>query len=104
MARAVAGIGLIALLFGIASGQSEPKPAFELVDVHVSPRGTTTAMRVSSRAGRYEIHNATMVDLIRTAYTVEPDNILAGPSWLEFDRFDMIALVPPNTSPDTQKL
>jgi uncharacterized protein (TIGR03435 family) len=61
-------------------------------------------MRVSSRAGRYEIRNATMVDLIRTAYTVNPENVLGGPSWLEYDRFDVAALVPPNTTPDTQRL
>jgi uncharacterized protein (TIGR03435 family) len=60
-------------------------------------------MRVSSRAGRYEIRNATMVDLIRTAYTVDPENVLGGPSWLEYDRFDVVALGP-NATPDTQKL
>ena len=105
MTRALTGIGMAALLVVVTFGQStEPKPAFELADVHVSPRSTTTAMRASSRAGRYEIRNATMVDLIRTAYTVDADNILAGPSWLEYDRFDVVALVPPNTTPDTQKL
>ncbi|HEV8393544.1 MAG TPA: TIGR03435 family protein [Vicinamibacterales bacterium] len=61
-------------------------------------------MRASARAGRYEIRNATMVDLIRTAYTVDAENVLAGPSWLEYDRFDIAALMPPNTTPDTQKL
>jgi uncharacterized protein (TIGR03435 family) len=30
--------------------------------------------------------------------------VLGGPSWLEYDRFDVVALVPPNTTPDTQKL
>src|SRR5262245_25974533 len=105
MERVLAGIGMAALLFAVAFGQStEPKPAFELADVHVSPRSTTTAMRVSSRAGRYEIRNATMVDLIRTAFTMDADNILGGPSWLEYDRFDVVAFVPPNTTPDTQKL
>jgi uncharacterized protein (TIGR03435 family) len=105
MRRALTGIGIAALLCVVASGQSTvPKPAFELTDVHVSPRGISTAMRVSSRAGRYEIRNATMVDLIRTAYTVDADNVLGGPSWLEYDRFDAVALMPPNTTADTQKL
>jgi uncharacterized protein (TIGR03435 family) len=35
---------------------------------------------------------------------VEAQNVLGGPSWLEYDRFDVAALVPPNTTPDTQKL
>ena len=105
MRRALTGVGLAALLSTAAVGQSaNPTPAFALADVHVSPRSTTPAMRVSSRAGRYEIRNATMVDLIRTAYTVNPENVLGGPSWLEYDRFDVAALVPPNTTPDTQRL
>jgi uncharacterized protein (TIGR03435 family) len=104
MTRALTAVGLAALLVVAASGQSTRPAPFELADVHVSPPSTTIAMRVSSRRGRYEIRNATMVDLIRTAYTVDADNVLGGPSWLEYDRFDVVALVPPNTTPDVQKL
>jgi len=105
MRHALTGVGMAALLSAVTSGQStESTPVFAVADVHASPRSTTPAMRVSSRAGRYEIRNATMVDLIRTAYTVDADNVLGGPSWLEYDRFDVAALVPPNTTPDTQKL
>ena len=105
MTRALTGVGVAALLSAVAFGQSTaPQPAFAVADVHASPRTATPAMRVSSRAGRYEIRNATMVDLIRTAYTVDAENVLGGPSWLEYDRFDIVALVPPNTTPDTQKL
>jgi uncharacterized protein (TIGR03435 family) len=105
MKRAFSGVGVAALLSAVAFGQStDPQPAFALADVHASPRSTTVAMRTSSRAGRYEIRNATMVDLIRTAYTVDADKVLGGPSWLEYDRFDVVAAVPPNTPPDTQKL
>jgi uncharacterized protein (TIGR03435 family) len=105
MKRALTGVGVAALLSAVASGQStDPPPAFAVADVRVSPRSTTLAMRVASRAARYEIRNATMVDLIRTAYSVDADKVLGGPSWLEYDRFDVAALVPPNTSPDTQKL
>ena len=32
-----------------------------------------------------------MVELIRTAYGVEPDKILGGPHWLELDRYDIMA-------------
>lgn len=105
MKRALTGVGVAVLLSGVAAGQSpDSQPAFAVADVHVSPRSSTPAMRVSSRAGRYEIRNATMVDLIRTAYTVDAQNVLGGPSWLEYDRFDVAALVPPNATPDTQKL
>src|SRR6476646_10097533 len=100
MTRALTGVVVAALLSTVAFSQStDSTPAFALADVHRSPRSTTPAMRISSRAGHYEIRNATMVDLIRTAYTLDADNILGGPSWLEYDRFDVVALVPPNTTP-----
>jgi len=104
MTRALIGIGIAILLVGVTSGQSRNSaPGFELTDVHTSPPTTTPAMRVATRAGRYEIRNATMVDLIRTAYSVDADNVLGGPSWLEYDRYDVVALMPPNATPDAQK-
>jgi len=105
MKRALTGVGVAALLSAVAFAQStDPQPAFAVADVHASPRAPTTVMRVSTRSGRYEIRNATMVDLIRTAYSVDADTVLGGPSWLEYDRFDVAALVPPSTTADAQKL
>jgi uncharacterized protein (TIGR03435 family) len=45
-----------------------------------------------------------MVDMIRTAYGVEAENVVGGPSWLEADRFEVIAKIPPNTPPETVPL
>src|SRR6185295_412163 len=53
---------------------------------------------------RYELRNATMVDLVRTAYGVEPDKVLGGPSWVASDRFDVIAKAPATATPETAKL
>jgi uncharacterized protein (TIGR03435 family) len=52
------------------------------------------------RGTRYEVRNATMVDLIRTAYNVLPERITGGPSWLEWNRFDIAALAPEGTAPE----
>ena len=81
MTKALAGIVMATLLSGAASGQSaKPRPAFEVTDVHPSPplRNTTLSrvlkpivFRAGIRGERYEVRNATMVDLIRTAYDVE---------------------------------
>src|SRR5262249_34228341 len=61
-------------------------------------------MRTSPpRNGRYEIKNATMLDLVRTAYGFNPDTILGGPNWLELDRFDVIAKVAEGADTDAQK-
>jgi len=35
-----------------------------------------------------------MLDLIRTAYGVDPEKVVGGPNWLASDRFDVIAKVP----------
>src|SRR5580704_17774771 len=53
--------------------------------------------------GRYEIHSATMLDLVRTAYGVDADKVYGGPSWLEMDRFDVTAKLPGGTTPESRK-
>ena len=89
---------------------AETLPNFEIADVHVSPRPAGSpfmnqfARTGPVRGGRYEVKTASMVDLIRIAHGFDPDKILGGPSWLETDRFDIIAKVPQDSNPQTQKL
>src|SRR5262245_15048083 len=75
---------------------------FEAVDVHVSsPEDKRTVLQADEaafHAGRYEIRNATMLDLIQTAYGVELAAIFGGPNWLALDRFDVIAKPPAKTT------
>ena len=102
--RSFSCVVLIIVLCHPAFGQSTGDPTtFEISDVHVSLRSTFQAMRTSTRPGRYELHNATMLDLIRTAYGYDADKILGGPNWLEYDRFDVIAKIPSKT-PDSETL
>ena len=102
MNRLLHYIGFFALLSSLAFGQSaETPPAFQASDVHVSAPATFPIMTGGVlRGGRYELHQATMVDLIRTAWGVDSDRVIGGPNWLETDRFDVIAKAPPTTSPD----
>jgi uncharacterized protein (TIGR03435 family) len=80
-------------------------PAFDIADVYSSFHSTNPNMTGGVlRAGRYELRKATMVDLIRTAYSVDADSVVGGPTWLESDRFDVIAKAPPATAPETTKL
>ena len=109
MMRISARIGLLVLMPGAIFGQAaavQNAPTFDLADVHPSPRRTTEGTRglVLRASGRYEFTNATMVDLIRIAYDVDADKVLGGPSWLESDRFDIFAQVPPKTSQETARL
>jgi uncharacterized protein (TIGR03435 family) len=97
--------GFAALLANAAFGQSsDAAPKFEIADVHASAKTRNAFVRTGPvRNGRYEIKTATMVDLIRIAYGFDADKILGGPSWLELDRFDVIAKVPPDSTAETQK-
>jgi uncharacterized protein (TIGR03435 family) len=80
---------------------------FEAADVHASPHSDNNFnlfMRgPQTRAGRYEIRTGTMVDLISTAYGVDGDKVYGGPNWLELDRYDITAKLPPGTSQEKQK-
>ena len=97
---------LIALLSSVSFSQNAPERlSFDSADVHVSQPSINPTMRGGAlRGGRYEVHTATMVDLIRVAYDMEPDKILGGPNWLDWDRFDVIAKAPQGTSRETLNL
>ncbi len=103
--RTLAGITNLLFLAAAAFGQSaDPALQFEAADIHASAKAPNAFFRTGPvRAGRYEVKNATMLDLIRIAYGFDPDKVLGGPSWLGMDRFDVIAKVPDDSTPDTQK-
>ncbi len=75
------------------------------ISVHVSLECFGVFMKGPTvRGGRYEIRTATMADLVSTAYGVDQDKVLGGPTWLEMDRFDVVAKLPAGSTPDSQKL
>jgi uncharacterized protein (TIGR03435 family) len=115
--RAFAGLVFFALLPGTvisqtaaaspdeAAGPTPVPPAFQIADVHPSPHSSDPELDGGLLYGdRYILHEATMIDLITAAYGLKPEEVLGGPSWLERDRFDIIAKAPPKTPPATLKL
>ena len=54
-------------------------------------------------SGRYELRFATMLDMVRLAYGVDPERVSAGPSWLELDRFDVFAKTPEKSTAESRK-
>jgi uncharacterized protein (TIGR03435 family) len=79
-------------------------PKFDIADVHNSPHSTQPFVRGPFfGSGRYELRYATMLDLIRTAYDIDPEKISGGPSWLEMDRFDVFATIPEHTTAESRK-
>jgi uncharacterized protein (TIGR03435 family) len=118
MMRASASMILLAVLSGPVFAQSgntsneksnetphDKPPAFEAADIHVSPYRRVPFMNGNVlRGDRYVLHQATLVDLIATAYGVDPSTVQGGPIWLERDRFDVIAKASATTPPATIKL
>jgi uncharacterized protein (TIGR03435 family) len=93
-------------LSGAAFGQTvnEATPRFEVTDVHASPRTAQPFVRGPFyNGGRYELRFATMLDLIRTAYGLDPEKIVGGPTWLEMDRFDIFAKAPNGSTAESRK-
>jgi uncharacterized protein (TIGR03435 family) len=84
--------GLICAVIFSAWGESQ---SFEAADVHPSPPARNEFMRGPFVEGaRYQLRVATMVDLIANAYGIDADRVWGGPSWLEWDRFDIVARAP----------
>src|SRR5277367_3183738 len=106
MMRMFAGVALFAMLSGPMLAQDVAAPvAFEIADVRVSPHRAFPFMDgPSMRGDRYVVQQATMADLIANAYGGDVSNVQGGPSWLEMDRFDIVAKAPLKTPSATQKL
>jgi len=102
MRQLLIGAGVAALFLSVpVLGQgTSARPAFDLASIQPSTRPQPGMRGGVLRGNRYELRNATMVDLIRTAYNVQPEKISGGPSWLEWNRFDLAALAPENTTPE----
>ena len=97
----------LALIAGLASAQPptpQPPSAFVAADVHVStPMRFPWFERLPITGDRYLLNEATMLDLITTAYGVDPANVQGGPAWLERNRFDVDAKIPSAAAKDATK-
>jgi uncharacterized protein (TIGR03435 family) len=115
--RAFVGTGVLGLLLIPASAQEATDPPkgdahptttaalqFEAADVQPSPTVAQPWLDGPHLEGdRYVIYQATMADLISNAYKVDVDNVQGGPTWLEFDRYDIQAKTAAATKDAEQK-
>jgi uncharacterized protein (TIGR03435 family) len=102
--RTVLALFAMLSISSLAQTPAVPK-SFVIADVHASPFTSNPFMHGNSIQGdRYFLTQATMVDLVATAYGVDGGNVQGGPPWLERDRYDIRAKVPPRTTQDDVKL
>jgi len=101
-----AALALFALLSASSLAQTPVvSKSFLIADVHPSPFTSNPFMHGNSIQGdRYFLTQATIIDLIATAYGVDADNVHGGPAWLERNHYDIRARVPPKTTQDDIKL
>ena len=112
MRRVLAAVGFLALttLSGAVSAQSpQNTQQFDAVTISVRDHHGVTGQPGMTggvlRNGRYDLRNASMIDLISTAYGITDNTLIfGGPSWVEYDRFDIAAKAPQGTSPQNLKL
>jgi uncharacterized protein (TIGR03435 family) len=87
------------LTISIAFSQSNGKrPEFEVVSIKPAPPQKGPGMRImmGGDPGRVNQSNISIRDMIRQAYQVK-DYQISGPDWLNSERFDVVATIPPNT-------
>src|SRR5262245_740275 len=78
---------------------------FEATEIRTSPRTSQPIVRGPFfSSGRYELRFATMADLVRIAYNIDPEKVNGGPSWLEMDRFDVFAKIPAGSTAESRRL
>jgi uncharacterized protein (TIGR03435 family) len=103
--RAIWGIFLMSsFAWSLFSQAADDRPKFDIAEVHASPKRANQFPQTSIRGDRYDVKGASIVDLIRMSYSFDPDKILGGPIWLEMEHFDVLAKMPKDTPPETQKL
>lgn len=87
----------------IAAAQSPAPSAAEplIADVHAAPYRPKIVFTTNVGRQRFDIRNATVFEMIEFAYNLgEQDDdrenpaIIGGPTWIDFDRFDISAMLP----------
>jgi uncharacterized protein (TIGR03435 family) len=104
MRRVLLPLAFVTLSAGVFAQPAKNAPKFDAADINLRTKtGTTNQPAMTGgvlRGGRYDLRNATMLDLIATAYSItDRDLVVGGPAWLERQRFDIAAKAPQDTAP-----
>ena len=102
--RTFLGAACLVAAPAIAAAYVPDSPAvFVAADVHVSPFSLSPETRQVIKGDRIMMKDATMLSLISGAYGVEAKYVVGGPSWLEWNRYDITAKVAPGIDPGDRR-
>jgi uncharacterized protein (TIGR03435 family) len=79
----------VCIAFSCSNAYFQAQPDTRSIVIHPSAPNSMSDMRRRVVAGRYELRNASLVDLIRTAWDIHGDDVIGGPEWLDSKRFDV---------------
>ena len=72
-----------------------------VVDVHAAPYRPKIVYTTNISSQRFDMRNATVLDIVEYAYDLgnqdddrENAAIVGGPTWIDLDRFDVMAMIP----------
>jgi uncharacterized protein (TIGR03435 family) len=103
MLRQTTMAALILSISGIAAQSPAPRPKFDAFEVAtikpVDPDAKPGRYIVMQSPNRLFAKNYTLKLLIAAAYSLNPRTISGGPSWIESDHFDILAVTPGDVQP-----
>src|SRR5580658_5253864 len=87
---------------GIFAQSPAPRPAFdefEVATIKPSPPDSPGRWIRMQSANRFYAKSHTLKTLIQAAYNLTPRAVSGGPSWVDSDRYEILAEAPGNVRP-----
>ncbi|HEY6507279.1 MAG TPA: TIGR03435 family protein, partial [Vicinamibacterales bacterium] len=100
----VAAMAIAPALVAQSAGPAPQAAEFEVASIKRHPPDDPRIMMVARPGGRFTAVNIPLRMLIRTAYQIQDDQIVGGPSWVASDGFDIDATANESGPPGPQFL
>jgi uncharacterized protein (TIGR03435 family) len=82
-------------LHGQAAQTDQKAPGFEVASIKLNTSGDPQSGTHDLPGGRVTMTNLALRDVIRRAYGTNDLDVIGGPSWLDTDRWDIVAAAAP---------
>jgi uncharacterized protein (TIGR03435 family) len=99
MTRLVAALVITVVVAAPAAAQTDQRPAFAVATIKKNTSGDAAQTMRLQPGGRIVVANQPLRRLIAFSYGLQPQQLAGGPSWLDTDRFDIVAQADGNLSP-----
>src|SRR5580765_433778 len=110
VATAVGALAATAMLGGAIESRVRAQspqtlaPAFEVASIKLNNSGDGRVMMQLQPGGRFTATNIPLRLLIRNAYQLQDFQIVGAPSWINSERYDIVAKAEDGTPPETPSL